>query len=179
MGGNVITYETNYSGLGGSQGGGIPSGAIPTPIESIEEIEGFRQQPDFGLQQLVRWPDSDGHQARNEPVPWLGVHVLLRQRHRCRPIPGATTTRRLPSAVLSFRIRQSIFRRTTATGSAAPSGARCFPSSSWVASGISSPTMKACGSPTLNSSLDRTLGVDAGGRNPGRRMRPAYMRPTT
>ena len=39
MGGNVITYETNYAGLGGSQGGGIPSGAIPTPIESIEEIK--------------------------------------------------------------------------------------------------------------------------------------------
>jgi Carboxypeptidase regulatory-like domain len=39
MGGNVITYETNYSGLGGSQGGGIPSGAIPTPIESIEELK--------------------------------------------------------------------------------------------------------------------------------------------
>lgn len=39
MGGNVITYETNYSGLGGSQGGSIPSGAIPTPIESIEEFK--------------------------------------------------------------------------------------------------------------------------------------------
>ncbi|HLH19254.1 MAG TPA: carboxypeptidase-like regulatory domain-containing protein [Bryobacteraceae bacterium] len=39
MGGNVITYETNYSGLGGSQGGGIPSGVIPTPIESIEEFK--------------------------------------------------------------------------------------------------------------------------------------------
>jgi len=39
MGGNVITYETNYSGLGGSQGGGIPSGAVPTPIESIEEFK--------------------------------------------------------------------------------------------------------------------------------------------
>ena len=39
MGGNVITYETNYSGLGGSQGGSIPSGVIPTPIESIEEFK--------------------------------------------------------------------------------------------------------------------------------------------
>jgi hypothetical protein len=39
MGGNVITYQTNYSGLGGSQGGGIPSGEIPTPIESIEEFK--------------------------------------------------------------------------------------------------------------------------------------------
>ncbi len=39
MGGNVITYQTNYSGLGGSQGSGIPSGVIPTPIESIEEFK--------------------------------------------------------------------------------------------------------------------------------------------
>lgn len=39
MSGNVVTYQTNYSGLGGSQGGGIPSGAIPTPIESIDEFK--------------------------------------------------------------------------------------------------------------------------------------------
>jgi hypothetical protein len=39
MGGNVITYQTNYSGLGGSQGSSIPSGVIPTPSESIEEFK--------------------------------------------------------------------------------------------------------------------------------------------
>jgi hypothetical protein len=39
MGGNTIGYQTNYSGLGGSQGGSIPSGVVPTPIESIEEIK--------------------------------------------------------------------------------------------------------------------------------------------
>ncbi len=39
MSGNVVTYQTNYSGLGGSQGGGLPSGVVPTPIESIEEIK--------------------------------------------------------------------------------------------------------------------------------------------
>jgi hypothetical protein len=39
MGGNVTTYQTNYSGLGGSQGSSIPSGVIPTPIESIEELK--------------------------------------------------------------------------------------------------------------------------------------------
>jgi Carboxypeptidase regulatory-like domain len=38
MSGNVVTYQTNYSGLGGSQGGSLPSGVIPTPIESIEEL---------------------------------------------------------------------------------------------------------------------------------------------
>ena len=39
MAGNTIGYQTNYSGLGGSQGGSIPSGVIPTPLESIEEIK--------------------------------------------------------------------------------------------------------------------------------------------
>ena len=39
MAGNTIGYQTNYSGIGGSQGGSIPSGVIPTPIESIEEIK--------------------------------------------------------------------------------------------------------------------------------------------
>ena len=34
-----IGYQTNYSGIGGSQGGSIPSGVIPTPIESIEELK--------------------------------------------------------------------------------------------------------------------------------------------
>ena len=38
MAGNTVGYQTNYSGLGGSQGGSIPSGVIPTPIESIEEF---------------------------------------------------------------------------------------------------------------------------------------------
>jgi hypothetical protein len=39
MGGNVVSYQTNYSGLGGSQGSSIPSGVVPTPIESIEEFK--------------------------------------------------------------------------------------------------------------------------------------------
>jgi len=39
MAGNTTGYQTNYSGLGGSQGGGIPSGVIPTPVESIEEFK--------------------------------------------------------------------------------------------------------------------------------------------
>jgi len=39
MAGNTIGYQTNYSGLGGSQGGSIPSGVIPTPLESIEEFK--------------------------------------------------------------------------------------------------------------------------------------------
>ncbi len=39
MSGNVTSYQTNFVGLGGSQTNGAPSGVIPTPIESIEEIK--------------------------------------------------------------------------------------------------------------------------------------------
>jgi hypothetical protein len=38
MAGNVTSYQTNFVGVGGSQTNGGPSGVIPTPIESIEEI---------------------------------------------------------------------------------------------------------------------------------------------
>ena len=39
MGGNVTTYQTNFTGTGGSQTNGVPSAVIPTPIESIEEFK--------------------------------------------------------------------------------------------------------------------------------------------
>ncbi len=39
MSGNVVTYQTNYNGMGGTQSSGIPSGVIPTPAESIEEFK--------------------------------------------------------------------------------------------------------------------------------------------
>jgi hypothetical protein len=39
MSGNVTSYQTNFVGLGGSQTNGAPSGVIPTPVESIEEIK--------------------------------------------------------------------------------------------------------------------------------------------
>ncbi len=82
MGGNVTTYQTNMNGIGGSQTNGSPSGVIPTPIESIEEfkVSVSNQTSDFN--------NSSGrqiqmtHQARDQPVPWRGVHVLFRQRHR-------------------------------------------------------------------------------------------------
>ncbi len=39
MSGNVVSYQQNSVGLGGNQSGtSAPSGVIPTPIESIEEI---------------------------------------------------------------------------------------------------------------------------------------------
>ncbi|HKE21676.1 MAG TPA: carboxypeptidase-like regulatory domain-containing protein [Bryobacteraceae bacterium] len=39
MSGNVTTYQTNFTGTGGSQTNGLPSPVIPTPIESIEEFK--------------------------------------------------------------------------------------------------------------------------------------------
>ena len=82
MGGNTIGYQTNYSGLGGSQGGGIPSGVIPTPIESIEELKVSVANQTSDFNNSDRSPGADGHQTRVEPVSWLGLHFLLRQRHR-------------------------------------------------------------------------------------------------
>jgi hypothetical protein len=38
MAGNTTGYNTNYTGFGGSQTNGTPSGVLPTPIESIEEV---------------------------------------------------------------------------------------------------------------------------------------------
>ena len=38
MAGNTTGYQTNYTGFGGSQTNGTPSGVIPTPVESIEEV---------------------------------------------------------------------------------------------------------------------------------------------
>jgi Carboxypeptidase regulatory-like domain len=38
MAGNTTGYNTNFTGLGGTQTNGVPSGVIPTPIESIEEV---------------------------------------------------------------------------------------------------------------------------------------------
>ena len=49
MGGNVTGYVQNFTGLGGTQQNGNPSGVMPTPVESIEEIKvnSFNQTADF------------------------------------------------------------------------------------------------------------------------------------
>ena len=82
MGGNVISYQTNYSGLGGSQGGGIPSGVIPTPIESIEEfkVSVSNQTSDFNnssggqIQMATKRGSNQFHGS--------AYMYYLRQRHR-------------------------------------------------------------------------------------------------
>ena len=49
MAGNNTSYVTNFTGTGGTQTGGSPSGIIPTPVESIEEfkVSTFNQTADF------------------------------------------------------------------------------------------------------------------------------------
>ncbi len=49
MSGNVTAYQTNFTGLGGTQTGGTPSANIPTPLESVEEfkVNTFNQTADF------------------------------------------------------------------------------------------------------------------------------------
>ncbi len=49
MAGNTTGYQTNFTGLGGTQTGGFVSGVVPTPVESIEEVKVsvFNQGADF------------------------------------------------------------------------------------------------------------------------------------
>ena len=39
MAGNNTSYVTNFTGTGGTQTNGSPSGIVPTPVESIEEFK--------------------------------------------------------------------------------------------------------------------------------------------
>ncbi len=49
MAGNNTSYVTNFTGTGGTQTNGSPSGIVPTPVESIEEFKvgAFNQTADF------------------------------------------------------------------------------------------------------------------------------------
>ncbi|MDP8979731.1 MAG: carboxypeptidase regulatory-like domain-containing protein [Acidobacteriota bacterium] len=49
MAGNNTSYVTNFTGQGGTQTNGNPSGVLPTPVESIEEfrVTTFNQTADF------------------------------------------------------------------------------------------------------------------------------------
>jgi hypothetical protein len=71
MGGNTITYQTNFTGLGGTQTGGASSGVIPTPVESVEEVrvQVFSQTADFNnssggnIQMTTKRGTKDWHGA--------------------------------------------------------------------------------------------------------------------
>jgi hypothetical protein len=71
MAGNTIGYQTNFTGLGGSQTNGISSGIVPTPVESIEEfkVTTFNQTADFNssiggeIQMVTKRGSNDWHGA--------------------------------------------------------------------------------------------------------------------
>ena len=102
MGGNTIGYETNYSGLGGSQGGGIPTGVIPTPIESIEEfkVNVANQGSDFNNSsgaQIVMQTKRGANQFHGSGYMYyydtkLGSANSWSNNHTPYTYPGTTTT---------------------------------------------------------------------------------------
>ena len=71
MGGNTTSYQTNFTGLGGTQTGGAPSGVVPTPVESVEEVrvQVFSQTADFNnsaggnIQMTTKRGTKDWHGA--------------------------------------------------------------------------------------------------------------------
>jgi hypothetical protein len=74
MSGNYTTYTTNFTGLGGNQTGGSPSGVVPTPVESIEEfrVNTFNETADFNssigswVQMVTKRGTSQWHGAGYE-----------------------------------------------------------------------------------------------------------------
>jgi len=71
MAGNTIGYQTNFTGLGGTQTGGFASGVVPAPIESVEEVRVsvFNQGADFNnstgssVQMVTKRGSNDYHGA--------------------------------------------------------------------------------------------------------------------
>ena len=69
MAGNNTSYVTNFTGTGGTQTNGSPSGIVPTPVESIEEFKvgSFNQTADFSgsigaqIQMVTKRGTNDYH----------------------------------------------------------------------------------------------------------------------
>ncbi len=156
MGGKRVSYQTNYSGLGGSQGGVIPSGVIPTPIESIEEfkVSVSNQTSDFNNSsgaQIQMATKRGSNQFHGSAYRWYfdtaigAAQYLDQQPHavqlRQRSLAGTRPIILEPPQPLRRRARRS----------ADPQGF------SGQESGTSSSTMKACGSPTPASVIRRTV----------------------
>ncbi len=68
MAGNTVGYQTNFTGLGGTQTSGFSSGVVPTPVESVEQVKVsvFNQGADFnnstgGSVQMVTKRGTDAY----------------------------------------------------------------------------------------------------------------------
>ena len=83
MAGNNTSYVTNFTGTGGTQTGGSPSGIVPTPVESIEEFKvgTFNQTADFSgsIGTQVQMVDQARHQCLSRFRVWL---LFRHQRRR-------------------------------------------------------------------------------------------------
>src|SRR5665213_186824 len=102
MSGNVTAYQTNFTGLGGTQTGGTPSANVPTPVESVEEfkVNTFNQTADFN--------NSIGGQVqiatKRGTNQWHGSGSgTISRRISARPTPGRTTIRRARFSELPIR----------------------------------------------------------------------------
>ena len=82
MAGNTTGYNTNFTGFGGTQTSGVPSGVVPTPVESIEEVKvsTFGQTADFNnssggqIQMATKRGSNQFHGS--------GYWILLRDQYR-------------------------------------------------------------------------------------------------
>ncbi len=165
MAGNITSYQTNYSGLGGSQGSGVPSGVIPTPIESIEEIKVnvSNQTSDFnnssGAQ--IQMATKRGTNQIHGSAYWYYFDTTV----------GAANTwsaNHTPETVNGVCLWVHAHRfQPSQPVMAALSAARSSPRISWAASGMPSSTMKRCGSPMPPLIPQRALGAVEGWHYPG------------
>ena len=177
LAGTTVTYQTSYAGLGGSQGGSIAVGVIPTPVESIEEfkVSISNQTSDFnnssGMQ--VQLVTKRGYQ----PISRLVCTCFISIRRSALPTRGPITTRRSALAASRCRIRRSF--PTTATVSAARLAARSaskeFLGGKWYFffnyEGLRFPNAG------LYTGKKRPFAADAGGRDSGSQLRPAPIFP--
>ena len=142
MGGNVITYQTNYSGLGGSQGGGIPSGVIPTPSESIEEfkVSVSNQTSDFN--------NSSGAQiqmtTKRGTNQFHGAAYMFYYDNAIGQANSWTNNHTPFTFGSSLHYTPPDFPKNHRSRFGGALGGPLLPSHSWAASGSSSPTTKVC-----------------------------------
>ena len=151
MAGNTIGYQTNFTGMGGTQTGGYASGVVPTPVESIEEVKVsvFNQGADFN--------NSTGGSIQMATKRGTNVYHGSAYGTTLRPTseprtPGRTTIRRSASSALYARCL-----KTTGAALALRSAGRLRRGSSWAGNGTSSSTTRACDSRTWGPTKDSCL----------------------
>ena len=107
MAGNSTSYVTNFTGLGGTQTGGSSAGAVPVPVESIEEfkVTTFQQSADFNgglgsqVQMVTKRGTNQFHGSGYEYYfatnvgaanSWLNNHTCTPFSANCATVAGGT-----------------------------------------------------------------------------------------